>query len=62
MKMFDNWLGKKKEIEDLQNEIYQINSILNSLLEDLGYVADYDMQWEEVRGVKKIVKSKEASK
>lgn len=60
--MFNRIMGNKSKSErilELENDLYKLNSVVRSLLEELGYVADYNFQWGDVDGVKKIKKEKE---
>jgi hypothetical protein len=51
---------KNKEIEDLQNDLYKLNTVVKSLCEELGYAVDFNLEWDEVSGVikkdKKVLK------
>ena len=51
---------KNKEIEDLQNDLYKLNTVVKSLCEELGYAVDLDSELDIVSA--SITKDKEVLK
>jgi len=49
----------KKQIKDLQENVHNLNAVIGSLLRELGYSAEYNFEWSEIEGVKKIAQESE---
>jgi len=50
--------NKKKRLEDLEESVYNLQTTIGFLLQELGYTVDYSLEWNSVEGIKKIEKEK----
>jgi hypothetical protein len=46
----------KSKLEELQEDIYKLNSVVKSLCDELGYAVALNLKWDEVDGVVKKAK------